>query len=88
MPQIGKNAKLYMERKMPQFQSTLRGPGPQLYLPDNPVHHLKLESPLPVPQYLYNRKYVDGGKTKPWPSGNYGGTANGPGGSTKCNTCS
>lgn len=89
MPQVGRNAKLYMERKMPRFQTTLRGPGPQLYLPDNPVHHLKLESPLPSPQYLYNRKYVDGGKTKPWPSGNFGGDSNGSGGSTNnCNTCS
>lgn len=86
MPQMGRSAKLYMERKMPQFQSTLRGPGPQLYLPDNPVHHLKLESPLPHSAYLYNRKYVDGGKTKPWPSGNFGGSVS-VGSTTRCNNC-
>lgn len=72
MPQIGRNAKLYQERRMPAYVPTLRGPGPQIYLPDNPVNFLPLEPPLPAPQYLYNRKYVDGGKTLPWPSGNCG----------------
>lgn len=86
MPQIGRSAKLYMERKMPQFQNTLRGPGPQLLLSDNPVHHLKLETPLPLPEYLYNRKYVDGGRTRPWPSGNFGGTTIG-GTNNNCPTC-
>lgn len=69
MPQFGKSAKLYMERRAPAYQNTLRGPAPQVYLPDNPVNHLTLESPLPLPKFLYNRKYVDGGKTQPWPHG-------------------
>jgi hypothetical protein len=72
MPNIGRSAKLYQERRLPQYQPTLRGPGPQVYLPDNPVNHLTLESPLPLPQYLYNRKYVDGGNTQPWPNGTCG----------------
>jgi hypothetical protein len=72
MPQIGRNAKLYQERRMPAYMPTLRGPGPQIYLPDNPVNFLPIEPPLPAPHYLYNRKYVDGGKTLPWPSGNCG----------------
>ena len=86
MPQIGKSAKLYMERKLPRLQTTLRGPGPQIYLPDNPVHHLKLESPLPNPEFFYNRKYVDGGRTKAWPSGNIG-TNFSSGITTKCTNC-
>jgi hypothetical protein len=72
MPQIGKSAKLYQERRMPDYQATLRGPSPQLYLPDNPVHHIQLAPPKPNPEYLYNRKYVDGGATQSWPSGNCG----------------
>jgi hypothetical protein len=70
MPQIGRSAKLYQERRMPQYVPTLRGPSPQVNLSDNPVHTLPLESPLPNPQFLYNRKYVDGGRTQPWPHGN------------------
>lgn len=77
MPQIGRNAKLYQERRMPNYMPTLRGPGPQIYLPDNPVNSLPLEPPLPAPAYLYNRKYVDGGKTLPWPSGTCGDCNNG-----------
>jgi len=72
MPQIGRNAKLYQERRMPKYAQTLRGPGPQIFLPDNPVNRIPLESPLPYTQFQYNRKYVDGGKTQPWPSGNCG----------------
>lgn len=87
MPQVGKSAKLYFERKMPKLQPTLRGPGPQLYLADNPVHRLKLEPPQPNPAFFYNRKYVDGGKTRPWPSGNFGGSTT-IGGSPSCDNCS
>ena len=67
--EIRKSAKLYMERKLPQYQSTLRGPVPQLYLPDNPVHKIKLESPFPLPKFSYNRKYVDSGLSGQWPDG-------------------
>lgn len=76
MPNIGKNAKLYMERRLPAYQQTLRGPGPQIHLPDNPVNHISLEAPLPAPKFLYRQKYVDGGLTKPWPDGTCG-TCNG-----------
>lgn len=72
MPQIGRSAKLYMERKLPDYQTTWRGPDPQIYLPDNPVHHIGLEAPKPYPTFLYNRKYVTGNATQPWPSGNCG----------------
>lgn len=86
MPEIGRSAKLYMERRMPGFQPTLRGPGPQLYLQHNPVHNLKLDPPYPKPQFLYNRHYVDGGKTKPWPSGNFGGNPI-TGSTRQCDKC-
>ena len=72
MPQIGRNAKLYQERRMPAYQPTVRGPAPRLFLADNPVHTLPLAAPLPNPKFQYNRKYVDGGQTLPWPSGNCG----------------
>jgi len=72
MPQIGRTAKLYQERRMPAYMPTLRGPTPQLNLSDNPVNALPLEAPLPLTEFQYNRKYVDGGKTLPWPSGNCG----------------
>lgn len=67
--EIRKSAKLYMERKLPAYQNTLRGPVPQLYLHDNPVHRITLKSPFPLPKFSYNRKYVDGGKIGPWPTG-------------------
>jgi hypothetical protein len=72
MASIGKSAKFYMERRLPKYQQTLRGPGPQVNLGDNPVHDLTLNAPKPLPAFLYNRKYVSGGKTQPWPSGNCG----------------
>jgi len=77
MPQIGRSAKKYQERKHPQFVATLRGPAPQIFLPDNPVNTLPLSAPLPLPKFLYNRKYVDGGKTLPWPNGTCGECNNG-----------
>jgi hypothetical protein len=72
MPQIGRSAKLYQERRLPDYMPTLRGPGPRLFLSDNPVNNIPLEAPLPAAKFLYNRKYVDGGKTTPWPSGQCG----------------
>jgi len=72
MTVIGKSAKSYMERKLPGFQPTFRGPRPKVNLGDNPVHDLTLTAPKPYPEFLYNRKYVTGGKTQPWPSGNCG----------------
>lgn len=67
--QIRKSAKLYMERKLPQYQNTLRGPAPQLYLHDNPVHYITLKAPFPLPKFSYDKKYVTKGKTNQWPNG-------------------
>ncbi len=49
MVQVSRSARLYQDRRQPQFPGTTRGPAPQVYLPDNPVHHLKLEAPLTPP---------------------------------------
>lgn len=72
MPQVGRSGKLYQERRQPQFQATLRGPGPQIYLPQNPVHDLTLSPPLPWPKYLHQNNgdpVPDAGRTQAWPSG-------------------
>lgn len=49
MVQINRSAKLYQERRQPNVQPTMRAPGPQVYLPDNLVHNLKLEPPAAQP---------------------------------------
>jgi hypothetical protein len=70
MPQIGRSAKLYQERRQPAFQRTLRGPGPRIYLPDNAVNHLNLEPPYAnadVTQQACNEPDV--GRTRVWPFG-------------------
>lgn len=70
MPTTGKSAKLYQERKNLYTEGTRRGPGPQVYLPDNAVHHLKLESPLPLPELLRNPAAPDAALTQVWPHEN------------------
>lgn len=72
MASIGKSAKLYQERREPQIRSTLRGPGPQVFLNQNAVHHLSLEAPLPLPVFLNQENGcppTDTGKTQVWPHG-------------------
>lgn len=70
MPQIGKSAKLYQERRQSAFQDTLRGPGPQIYLPDNPVNSLELEPPHHSPIFSQCEKQsIDIGRTQAWPFG-------------------
>ena len=73
MVQISQSAKLYQERRQPQFQPTLRGPGPQVYLPSNPVHRLTLEPPLPAPPGCViedlDAPAIDTTRTQVWPYG-------------------
>ena len=71
MPQIGRSAKLYQERRQPIFQTTLRGPGPRIYLPDNAVNHLNLEPPHATTQSLFPgcSDPADTGRTRVWPFG-------------------
>lgn len=72
MPNIGRSGKLYQERRQPEFQATLRGPGPQIYFPDNLVHRLPLEPPFPNPQYQQSNNGTpvpDAGRTQAWPHG-------------------
>jgi hypothetical protein len=70
MPQIGRSAKLYQERRQPAFQCTLRGPGPRVYLPDNAVNHLNLEPPYANTQISQQEcSQPDGGRTRVWPFG-------------------
>lgn len=65
---IGRSAKLYQERRQGHIQPTLRGPGPQVYFPDNAVHTISLEPPMPRPCTVDNTP-VDTGKTQVWPHG-------------------
>lgn len=69
MATVGKSAKLYQERNRLYTEGTLRGPGPQIYLPDNAVNHLKLEAPLPLPKFQSNPSAPDGARTQVWPHG-------------------
>ena len=73
MVQISQSAKLYQERRQPQFQPTMRGPGPQVYLPNNPVHRLTLEPPqlnTQVPCVAADCAPVtDTTRTQVWPYG-------------------
>lgn len=65
---IGRSAKLYQERRQGQIQPTMRGPGPQVYLPDNPVNTIKLEPPFPNPENV-DHTPVDTSTTHVWPWG-------------------
>jgi hypothetical protein len=69
MATTGHSAKLYQERREPDIRTTLRGPGMQIYLPDNAVHALKLEAPLPLPEVLNNNCSPKDGLTSVWPHG-------------------
>jgi len=70
MPIIGQSARLYQERKRAYVEGTRRGPGPQVYLPDNAVHNIKLEAPLPNPAFAFNPNGPDSALTTVWPNGN------------------
>lgn len=70
MPTTGRSAKLYQERKNLYAEGTRRGPGPQVYLPDNAVHHIKLEPPLPLPEVVRDKSAPDSALTQIWPAGN------------------
>jgi hypothetical protein len=69
MATVGRSAKLYQERKQIYVEGTRRGPGPQIYLADNAVNHLKLEAPLPLPRLIDNPAAPDNTLTEVWPHG-------------------
>ena len=70
MAQVSRSAKLYQERRQPAFPNTASGPGLQINLPDNAVHHLTLSPPYPNPNYCANGNPVtDTGRTQEWPYG-------------------
>jgi hypothetical protein len=70
MLHISKSAKLYQERRQPEFQKTMRAPGFQANLAANLVHNLKLEPPFPQPDFCKNGHPVtDTGRTQVWPYG-------------------
>lgn len=69
MANVGRSARLYQERRRLYVEGTRRGPGPQIYLPDNAVNHLKLEPPLPPPALLDNKNDPDTTLTEVWPHG-------------------
>lgn len=69
--EIAKSARLYQERRQPQFQATRRAPGPRLNLSDNLVHSLPMEPPAPLPEVLAEAlpQTPDTAHTQPWPHG-------------------
>ena len=69
MATVGRSAKLYQERRNLYVEGTRRGPGPQIYLPDNAVTHLKLDPPLPPASSLNNPNVPDTTRTEVWPYG-------------------
>jgi len=68
---IARSARLYQERRQPQFLPTLRSPGPRLNMSDNLVHRIPLEPPLPLPEVLAEAlpQTPDSAHTQPWPHG-------------------
>lgn len=70
MATIGRNGKLYQERKQPENRNTRRGPGPQWDPAQNTTHVIPLESPLPLPAFLDDTNPPEAFKaTEPWPNG-------------------
>lgn len=72
MPSISRSAKLYQERRQPGIVDTLRGPGPQLYIPHNPATTLNLKPPLPVTAAVRSTNGnppPDAGRSVVWPFG-------------------
>ena len=71
MPQISRSAKLFMERRAPEAQETLRTPGPRSNLDRNLAHQIPLSAPLPTTDVLQEQGGMppDAGKTLPWPHG-------------------
>ena len=68
---VGKSAKLYQERRLPQDRNTRRRPGMRSDMSRNQVHFLPLAPPLPTPEVLQDEdnQPPDAGRTKPWPHG-------------------
>ena len=73
MVQVSRSARFYQDRREPQFPGTKRGPGPQVYLPDNPVNHLNLEPPAlrtePTCCPPTDVPAADTNRTEAWPYG-------------------
>ena len=66
---IGQSAKLYQERRQPNMQPKLRGPGPQVYLQDNAVQTHALEPSLPSADLFHDSRPTDGTLAQAWPHG-------------------
>ena len=71
MTQISRSAKLFMERRAPAAQETLRSPGPRSNLDRNIVHVIPLTAPLPSTDVLQEQGGMppDAGHTPAWPHG-------------------
>lgn len=72
MPLIGRSSRLYQDRRQRQFPSTKYGPGQQMKLSDNPVHHLQLDPTLTNLETLKDNNGVpvtDTGRIQAWPYG-------------------
>ena len=69
--ELSRSARLYQERRLPQDQETLRGPGPRSDLNRTMVHSLPMKAPFPTAEALQteNNHPPDAGHTQPWPRG-------------------
>ena len=65
--EISRSARLYQERKRPEFEQTRRAPGPRADLEHNLVHIVPAET---LPEVLLDVvTQPDAGLTQPWPNG-------------------
>ena len=70
-PTLSMSARLYQERRLPQDQETLRGPGPRCDLSRAMIHNLPMVPPLPLPEAVLaeDAQPPDAGHTRPFPHG-------------------
>ncbi len=72
MATIGRSAKNYMERELPEFQPTYRQPGPFWTAATNLARTMPLKRPLPIPDLqrgLPGQDPPEGQLTQRWPHG-------------------
>ena len=68
---LSMSARLYQERRLPDDQETLRGPGPRADLGRLMTHSLPMSPPLPLPEAVLaeDDQPPDAGHTRPFPHG-------------------
>jgi len=69
--EIARSAKLYQERRQPQFNTTRRAPGPRYAQGVGLFHSFRLQPPYPpaTAKLAQDQQPPDAGATTPWPHG-------------------